>query len=311
MRSVNANPSLEDMLQEIADGRGADPLAPVTVVCPSHLSALQMRRRLAELTPFAAVRFETLPRLAELIAAGDLAAAGRRPLARPIGDHLAERVGALAGPPLRRSGSSPASGARYGGCSSASAGVGCTAARRCPPAAAPTSPRSPGSMACGGEAIAEFYDEDDLLAAAAAAVEAAPDRARELGRLYLVPPGPRSAAGARLVDALEAACGGRVTAADPSPAGDVHLLLAPDRSSEAREAARAVVGALEDGVAIDRIAVLHGADRAYARLLREALAAADVPLAAMPRGSRCRRRRRGAASSPSSTSRRRTSRARC
>ena len=29
-----------------------------------------MRRRLAEITPFAAVRFETLPRIAELLAAG-------------------------------------------------------------------------------------------------------------------------------------------------------------------------------------------------------------------------------------------------
>ena len=62
----------------------------------------------------------------------------------------------------------------------------------------------------------------------------------------------------------------------------MHLVLAPDRSCEAREAARAVVAALEDGVAVDAIAVLHGADPAYARLLREALAAADVPVAAMP-----------------------------
>jgi hypothetical protein len=51
-----------------------------------------MRRRLAEITPFAAVRFETLPRIAELLAAGHLAAAHRLPLARPIGDYVAEDV---------------------------------------------------------------------------------------------------------------------------------------------------------------------------------------------------------------------------
>ena len=64
-----APPSLDEMLAGVAAGRAADPLAPVTVICPSHLSALQLRRRLAELTAFAAVRFETLPRLAELIGA--------------------------------------------------------------------------------------------------------------------------------------------------------------------------------------------------------------------------------------------------
>ncbi|HTI33873.1 MAG TPA: hypothetical protein VL422_09380, partial [Miltoncostaea sp.] len=67
-----SSPSLDGLLAGIAEGRAAAPLDPVTVVCPSHLAALQLRRRLAELTPFAAVRFETLPRLAELIAAGDL-----------------------------------------------------------------------------------------------------------------------------------------------------------------------------------------------------------------------------------------------
>ncbi|HMF86997.1 MAG TPA: hypothetical protein VK575_02890, partial [Gemmatimonadaceae bacterium] len=79
-------------LESIAAGRKEDPLAPVTVVVPSHAAGLQLRRRLAELGPFAGVRFETLPRIAELLAAGYLAGANRAPLARPIGDYVAEKV---------------------------------------------------------------------------------------------------------------------------------------------------------------------------------------------------------------------------
>src|SRR5881397_1278778 len=79
-------------LQEISSARAADPLAPVTVVVPSHASALHLRRRLAELGPFAGVRFETVARIAELIAAGHLAGENRSPLARPIGDYIAQQV---------------------------------------------------------------------------------------------------------------------------------------------------------------------------------------------------------------------------
>ena len=79
-------------LLSIAAEREADPLAPATVIVPSHLAGLQMRRRLGTLGPFAGVRFETLPRLAEIIGAGELAVRGRSPLARPIGDFLASQV---------------------------------------------------------------------------------------------------------------------------------------------------------------------------------------------------------------------------
>src|SRR5919109_963263 len=85
-------PDISAALESIAASRRADPLASVTVIVPSHAAGLQLRRRLAELTPFAGVRFEMLARVAELVAAGHLAAAGRAPLARPIGDYIAEQV---------------------------------------------------------------------------------------------------------------------------------------------------------------------------------------------------------------------------
>src|SRR2546426_10610699 len=103
-------PNIDSALIAIAKGRAHDPLAPVTVVAPSHPAALQLRRRLAELLPFAAVRLETLPRIAELLGAGHLAAAGRSPLARPIGDYVAEQVAREAGGALAAVGDLPGYG---------------------------------------------------------------------------------------------------------------------------------------------------------------------------------------------------------
>ncbi len=275
-------PSLDELLAGIAAGRRADPLAPVTVICPTHLSALQMRRRLAALTPFAAVRFETLPRIAELIGAGRLAAAGRHPMARPIGDHLAEEVAALARPPLDPIRELPgfARSLRRLFARLRRAGV-----RDGAPLPGVEDPHLAEVLRLYGlwrERIAAFYDEDDLLDAAADAVNDDPARAAELGALHLVPPGPRSAAGARLVAALEAARGGLTRVAEPEPSPDVRLVMAPDRASEAREAVREVLRALEQGVALHEVAILHGADDGYAEPLRQAMEAAALPTAAMP-----------------------------
>ena len=202
---MDFRPDLDAMLRGIAEGRAADPLAPVTVVCPSHLAALQMRRRLAEMAPFAAVRFETLPRLAELIAAGDLAASGRRPLARPIGDHLAERVGAGAEPPLAPIRALPGFGRALRRLFDRLRRGGLVGGEPLPGGCGPHLAEVARLYGLWRAEIAAFYDEDDLLDAAAAALAAAPGRAAELGRLYLVPPEPRSASGARLVAVLGAA----------------------------------------------------------------------------------------------------------
>ena len=276
-------PSLDDMLAAIAGGRAENPLSPVTVICPTHLSALQLRRRLAGMTDFAAVRFETLPRLAELIGAGRLAAAGRRPMARPIGDHLAEQVAAGAHAPLDPIRDLPGFSRALRRLFARLRRAGLRGGEPLP--AAVTDPHLTEVVRLYGiwrERIAAFYDEDDLLDAAAETVEEDPSRAAELGALYLVPPGPRSHSGDRLLRALTAARGGVVTAADPVPGDDVRLVLAPDLASEAREAAREVLDALAEGAAIHEVAVLHGADRAYADPLRDALRAAAVPVAAMP-----------------------------
>src|SRR5712692_791515 len=188
-------PDIDSALVAIAEGRARDPLAPVTVVAPSHPACLQLRRRLAELAPFAAVRFETLPRIAELLGAGHLAAAGRLPLARPIGDYVADQVARESGGALAAVGDLPGYGRalrqifrrlRRGGVHAASEVHG----------------RYAGHL---NEVLrlydrfrrmtARFYDDEDLLEAAAAAVRSGRAGAlADIGDVYIVPPGAQSAA---------------------------------------------------------------------------------------------------------------------
>ena len=120
---------------------------------------------------------------------------------------------------------------------------------------------------------------------------------------------PRSADGRAFLEALAEARDGIGAVSDPAPGDDVRLVLAPDLLQRgARGRPRAVLRALEEGVGPHRVAVLHGADPAYARLLREALAAAEIPVAAMP-GMPLVETPPGAGCSRCSTSPRRTSRA--
>lgn len=275
-------PDVDEALQAIANARRQDPLAPVTVVSPSHAAALQLRRRLAALGAFAAVRFEPLPRLAELIGAGHLAGAGRLPLARPIADYVAEQVALDSRPPLDSVSDVPGYARvlrqifrrlRRGGIRS-SADV--------------MSPRV-GHMAevlrlydSFRARTREFYDEEDLLEAAADAVRSG--RAgvlADLGDVYIAPPGPQTAAGAALVEAL--AEGGNVTVLDEAGSSPQQsFLVVPDPASEAKEVVRLVLKALAEGAALGEIAVFHGAAEGYGRLLREAFSAAEVPAVPLP-----------------------------
>jgi RecB family exonuclease len=274
-------PNEDEALRIIAEGRRMDPLAPVTVVAPSHLAALQLRRRLAEMGPFAGVRFEPLPRLAELLAAGELAAAGRVPLARPIGDYVAEQVarearGALSSiadlqgfarmlrQMFRR--------LRRGGITS-SAGI---------------NRRPAGHMAevlrlydLFRSATSAFYDEEDLLDEAARIVRDGAAMIADMGSVLVFPRVERTAGSATLIDALGVRL--PLTHVEPMPArAQPSFVLAPDAASEAREAVREVIDALESGLGYHEVAMFYGADRAYRPLLAELMEAAGVPAAMMP-----------------------------
>jgi len=271
-----------EALQTLAESRARDPLAPVTVIAPSHSAALQLRRRLAGHGPFAAVRFEPLARVAELLGAGSLAAEGRSPLARPIGDYAAETVARESRGALAAVGDLPGYARvlrqifrrlRRGGIRS-SADVRITA---------------PGHL---GEilrlydrfrqATAAFYDEDDLLDSAANAVrERRSGFLAELGDVYVVPPKPQNAAGTVLLDALRTVV--NVTElGEPAARPEQTFLIAPDPASEAQQAVRLVLEALGSGVPLHEGAVFHGAGEGNGRLLREAFSAAGVTAVPLP-----------------------------
>ena len=276
-------PDVFSTLKSLAAARRLDPLAPVTVIVPSHAAGLQLRRRLAELAPFAGVRFETLPRVAELLAAGHLAAAGRAPLARPIGDYVAEmvaresrgalgKVGELPGYAralrrifrrLRRGGIRTLSDTRASGYSDQFAEILRLYERF--------------REECGS-----FYDEEDLLDEAAAVVCKGRWRPAEFGQVFVVSPGAESAGAAELLAAFQERAEEYAALDEPVCDPERMFVLAPDPASEARETVREVVSALAEGVQIDEIAVFHGADRAYRRLLREAFAGARVPAVPLP-----------------------------
>lgn len=268
----------------MADARAADPLRPITFAAPSRIAALAMRRDLARRTPHTAVRFETLPRLAELAGSGELAASGLRPLARPIGDYAAGVVakdagGVFAGvarlPGYARVLRRHFQRLRRGGIR-----------RSRDLRAAPDGPATHEFLRAYDafrDLLAPFYDDEDLFDAAAAAVRAGhAGIAADLGDIYLVPPGPRTAGGDAFVRAL-AASGAPLHELTGDPvAHEPTYTLHPDPASEAEAAARAVLRLLETGASLHEVAVFHGGDRAYAPLLAGVFDRAGIPAARAP-----------------------------
>ena len=104
---------LRDVLGEL---RGGDPLAPAEVAVPSSFTAVTVRRRLAA-PGLVGVRFSALPRLIADRAAGELAAAGRRPLT------LAQRRAAVRAVLAAGTGELPEAARRSAGTAGVVAGI--------------------------------------------------------------------------------------------------------------------------------------------------------------------------------------------
>lgn len=275
-------PDVYSALESITAERRRDPLAPVTVIVPSHAAGLQLRRRLAELGPFAGVRFEMLARVAETLAAGHLAAAGRVPLARPIGDYVVEQVARESRGTLARVGDLPGYARalrmifrrlRRGGI------------RRAAEAGTQEGAQLAEVLRLFDrfrENTAQFYDDEDLLDEAASLVSSGRAGVGELGATYVVPPAGQTVGAADMLAALAEKAPYYVLLDEPECEPEATFILAPDPASEVREVVREVLTALEAGEAVHEVAVFHGADPAYRRLLREAFEAANIPAVPLP-----------------------------
>jgi RecB family exonuclease len=302
-------------LRDAVDGaKAGDPLAPVTVAVPSTYAGLALRRALGREHGLVNVRFAALPRVAELLGAPDLAAAGLRPLAGPLRDEavhatLASEPGFLSAVADHPS-TEQTLAATFRDLRDAPAGS----------LAALVSGRGRAATIAGlygrfRERTREFYDEADLAVAAAAAVATAPERLADVGHVVVYLPAKLSQAEEQLLGALagadrvtvvlglthdagvDAAIAYRLAArlepvlgaahpTDPptdlfsfgnAPPRGTAVISTPDPEDEVRAVARRIAGHAERGLALHRIAVVARVEEPYGRLVPEVLDGCGIP----------------------------------
>ncbi len=307
VRVVRVGPdAIGALADEIGVAQRDDPLQPVTVVVARSPVGLALRRHLAGLgAGVVNVRFATFARLADDLAGPVLAAAGRQPASRPVvaaavraglADVTSGAFRAVRHHPateravvalvhdlaaadadaldrLSRLGSRPAEVAR----------LVADVRRRLSP---------------------WYLDHDAIVAAASVVTDDLPAARARLGQVVVHLPAALGPDERRLVDALAGAlpvtvligATGDATADEPAaeladrlqpgaastfPLGGVvvgtEVIGAPSADSEVLLALRGVMQRNRDGVALERMAVVHGGADPYPRLLHEAFALAGIP----------------------------------
>jgi ATP-dependent helicase/nuclease subunit B len=294
----------------VAQAKGGDPLAPVTVVVPSNHVGVATRRLLSSGalgpiagvgTGIAAVTLVTPYRLAELLGAARLAAEGKRPVSMPVlaagmRASLADDAG-LFGPVAEHPATESALVNSYRELrdlsDAALDAVAATSARAAEVVRLHRATRA--------RLAPRWSDEQDLLLAAVAVVQE--QGPRDLGPVVVYLPERLSQHAATLLRAVAEEVATTVIAgttgipeadaeverslarlglaghAGPPPALDTtgtEIVTASDADEEVRAAVRAVVDAVRAGTRLDRIAVLHASPEPYARLTHEQLGAAGV-----------------------------------
>ncbi len=312
-------PAASSLRAAISGAKAGDPLAPVSVVVPSNQVGVAARRLLAsgELGPIcergsglAAVSFLTVYRLAELLGAAPLAAAGRRPVSTPV---LAAALrGVLAADPgvfapvAEHPATEMALVAAYKELRDASPDALDAVATRSPRAADVVRL----FRAARTRLEPQWYDEEDLISAALGAIGADGADRHHLGTTVVYLPERLTRHGASLLASLATSHEVLVlagTTADPgadadvvrsvgrldphgdtpSPpagsdaldivaAGRTRMVTTSDPDEEVRAAVRAVVDAVRAGTPLERMAVLHASPEPYARLVHEQLAGAGI-----------------------------------
>ncbi|GAB2933556.1 hypothetical protein GCM10027047_32500 [Rhodococcus aerolatus] len=295
--------ALDALREAVLAAKAGDPLAPVTVLVPSGVAGMVARRHLAAglgdgHAGVAALHPTTVVRHAEQLAAPTLA--GRRPATGPVlaaawRAALEHDPGGLA--PVAEHPSTVRALVRAGRELRDLDDDALDAVAWVPPLGSDLVRLHRDVR----HRLAAWYDDTDLLDAAAALCRTRPARAAETGPVVLHLPQALTRAECRFVEALRTAVdvtvvagltgepradGGVLRTLDrvglPAPAGPTTgtatataVLTASDSDDEVRCVVRQVVAALRTTPA-HRVAVLHAARSPYARLLHEHLAAAGI-----------------------------------
>ncbi len=299
-------PAAQALRDAVARAKRVDALAPVTVIVPTNSVGVSARRRLASgalgsTNPsgrgVVGATFLTVYRLAELLGAAGLAAAGRRPVSTPVVASAVRRALArdpgLFAPVARHPATEEALVAVHRDLADLDATqLDVLAAQGRRAREVVRLHRSTTSLLA-----ADWYDEHDLLQVATDLVAADHPIVRGFGTIVAYLPQRWSRPVAGLLRALAAGTGlevivgvtgsetadaqvvaslRRVGAEIPGDeaggraalAGD-EVWSASDPDDEIRAVVRAVIDAMRVGVPLERIAVLYASDDPYARLLHE------------------------------------------
>lgn len=310
VRTTYGPPALDALARVVGEAKHAEPLAPVTVVVPSNHVGVTARRALGRRgRGVIGVTFLTPFRLAELLGAPALAAAGRRPVSTPVvaaalRRALRENAGVF-GPVAEHAATEEALVGAIGELADLSRG----ALDRL----GATSPRAGDVVRLHRRTrdvlAAKWYDEADLVRSARAALSGGGGGVAGLGHLVVyLPQDLTRRAAALLREAAAVAPTTVIAASTGQPKADAGVArslarlglesgpgdgdiagvwpVAPettraittsDADDEVRAAVRAVVDAMRSGTPLERIAILFATPQPYARLVHEHLAAAGIP----------------------------------
>ena len=295
-------PAREALAEQIAAAKRGDALAPVTVIVPSNYAGLSVRRALAATSPVVNVHFMVAARLAELLGGPALSGQGKRPLTpwirlQAVRSALRERPGVFA-----EVVSHPSTTRELQRVFAELREVKDANLQRI----IRTSTRAADVVRLYHRfrQLSEgFFDEIDLMEAAAENLRSNSTAANETGALVVYLPRKLAPALERLLDAAGAERVHAVLGLTGDPAVDAvteslaarlptegairrvvatlpganKVVSATDPEEEVREAMRQAMALIADGTPLHRIAITYESRETYAGLLDDALTSAEIP----------------------------------
>ncbi len=309
LRATLVSPAraLPALAATIADAKGDDRLAAVTVAVPTNTCGVMARRALGRAGGIAGVDMVTLNRLAELIAGPMLAAAGRAPVSTAIVDRAIAAVLATEPGIFRPVATHPSTIVAVRRLHTELRLAGDQALAALDESSGRAREAARLSRAVARRLAADWYDEADLFAVATHAVGQSvppglthvvlylPQELPSLGADFVAMLGrhldvrvvvQRSGDADADRDSLELLDRLGIAERDgdalhgwppdlPLPAPR-RIVSTTDADDEVRAAVRTIVDHARDGVPLERMAVLWPAQRPYARLVEHQLAAAGI-----------------------------------